>query len=549
MNLEKNISLKKIVDEYYQLLLKHNFNYFKSIKEIPKLDDSITIDESIRKWFYYAHENNIKIPKKINLRYFLKKNDGKYYNYNIGNTLHKASENFKIFLNFQHHKLLSLKKNLIKTQFENENTSKFSFLNFFFIVKSIFFYKIHNDLYFFLKNNVKNKLLYTFFKKIYYNIFNSNFKNFKNKFFNKKNINLIGYSRGNFGVAENLKRLFYSIDKKKYNLFITNVNTNSYHVENDKTLIKYEKRFSNFVFSSINILCVNADQTLLVSSQTNLYPFNLKIGYWFWELERFPKIWNDSEKNIDVLWAPSFFIMDSLKNFSKKKVQYMPISIEFKVDNKITRDFFSIPKNTFVFFFNFDFASFVERKNPFDLIKCFKYAFLNNENVELCLKISNEDKFKKNYDDLLGLINNDNRIRILNKNYSDLQMNSLYNLIDVYCSLHRSEGFGLGLAKAMYLGKPVIGTAYSGNMTFMNDENSCLVDYTLIEVRKYQYPHYQNQLWANPNLKTAVDFMRRLFKDKNFYINKSNFAKSYIKKYHSISSARIAFDRNINELS
>ena len=48
---------------------------------------------------------------------------------------------------------------------------------------------------------------------------------------------------------------------------------------------------------------------------------------------------------------------------------------------------------------------------------------------------------------------------------------------DCYVSLHRAEGFGFTMAEAMYLGKPVIATGYSGNLDFMTAENSYLVDY------------------------------------------------------------------------
>jgi glycosyltransferase involved in cell wall biosynthesis len=48
-------------------------------------------------------------------------------------------------------------------------------------------------------------------------------------------------------------------------------------------------------------------------------------------------------------------------------------------------------------------------------------------------------------------------------------MNGLLAAADVFVSLHRSEGFGLGLAEAMLLGKPVVGTAYSGNADFLDD--------------------------------------------------------------------------------
>ena len=41
---------------------------------------------------------------------------------------------------------------------------------------------------------------------------------------------------------------------------------------------------------------------------------------------------------------------------------------------------------------------------------------------------------------------------------------------DAYVSLHRSEGFGIGMAEAMLRGKPVVATAYGGNTDFLTEE-------------------------------------------------------------------------------
>ena len=64
---------------------------------------------------------------------------------------------------------------------------------------------------------------------------------------------------------------------------------------------------------------------------------------------------------------------------------------------------------------------------------------------------------------------------------------NLESLCDCFVSLHRSEGFGLGLAESMFLGKPVIGTAWSGNRDFMNPQNACCVDYRMIRVGNEDY--------------------------------------------------------------
>ncbi len=46
---------------------------------------------------------------------------------------------------------------------------------------------------------------------------------------------------------------------------------------------------------------------------------------------------------------------------------------------------------------------------------------------------------------------------------------------DSYVSLHRSEGFGMGMAEAMSSGKVVIATDFSGNTEFLDKETGYVV--------------------------------------------------------------------------
>jgi glycosyltransferase involved in cell wall biosynthesis len=87
-------------------------------------------------------------------------------------------------------------------------------------------------------------------------------------------------------------------------------------------------------------------------------------------------------------------------------------------------------------------------------------------------------------------------ILLINKTLARQAVYNLEALCDRFVSLHRSEGFGLGLAECMYLGKPVIGTHWSGNVDFMNHKNSCPVDYTLVPLAKDSGPYQRGQIWA-----------------------------------------------------
>ena len=82
---------------------------------------------------------------------------------------------------------------------------------------------------------------------------------------------------------------------------------------------------------------------------------------------------------------------------------------------------------------------------------------------------------------------------------------------DCYVSLHRSEGLGLTMAEAMALGKPVIATGYSGNLEFMDESNSYLVPYELVDVPTDWWAYAPGATWAAPNPDAAARLMRHVW--------------------------------------
>jgi hypothetical protein len=105
-------------------------------------------------------------------------------------------------------------------------------------------------------------------------------------------------------------------------------------------------------------------------------------------------------------------------------------------------------------------------------------------------------------------------IRIIDGVFSRSEVNSLMQAADCYVSLHRSEGFGLTMAEAMSLGKPVIATSYSGNLEFMSQANSYPVKYKLTAIETPQGPYREGQ-WANPDVGHAAELMRFVFENRN----------------------------------
>jgi glycosyltransferase involved in cell wall biosynthesis len=107
-------------------------------------------------------------------------------------------------------------------------------------------------------------------------------------------------------------------------------------------------------------------------------------------------------------------------------------------------------------------------------------------------------------------------------------------------SLHRSEGYGLGLLNAMYLGKFVIATNYSGNLEFMTSDNSELIDFSMISTGNLASQIYREtqSRWANPNLDDFIDKIRNCYFNENYRRKKGESAKLSVS--HKINSSKVA---------
>src|SRR4029079_6302276 len=94
-------------------------------------------------------------------------------------------------------------------------------------------------------------------------------------------------------------------------------------------------------------------------------------------------------------------------------------------------------------------------------------------------------------------------------------------------------GFGFNLAEAMYFGKPVIGTGYSSNIDFMNEENSYLIDYRLVPINENAGPYLKGFAWADPSVEHLQSLMRRVFDKQDERNAKGRKASDEIRAHYS----------------
>ncbi len=241
------------------------------------------------------------------------------------------------------------------------------------------------------------------------------------------------------------------------------------------------------------------------------------IGSWFWELPDLPRSLHEQVARVDEVWAPSPFVAEAFAPHTRGPVEVVPCVVEPARDERLGRPDFGLSPSRRCYFFQFDCNSTLARKNPFGVIDAFARAFPRSRrgDVQLVMKTLNLHRHPEAAMALRARMAEVDGL-IVDADLTVEAMGSLTAACDVFVSLHRAEGFGLGLAEAMYFGKPVVGTAYSGNLAFMSVTNSCLVGYrmrpvTIGELRfnpGSEVVYEPGQRWAEPDLDDAVDWLR-----------------------------------------
>jgi len=128
----------------------------------------------------------------------------------------------------------------------------------------------------------------------------------------------------------------------------------------------------------------------------------------------------------------------------------------------------------------------------------------------LFLKIGNLELQPDLAAKLAAIARADPRITLLEGYLARPELWTLMASIDCFVSLHRAEGFGLGMAEAMACGKAVIATPWSGNVDFTRADNALLVDYALVPLTRDLGPYRQGQMWAEPDIDSAASAMRQV---------------------------------------
>ena len=242
------------------------------------------------------------------------------------------------------------------------------------------------------------------------------------------------------------------------------------------------------------------------------------------------------------------------KSIKTYKVLY-PFQFEHGklVSSETIRKKYGLGSNDFVAFFNFDYSSSYFRKNPEGILTAFAKALCDKNDAKIVVKTMRANKCKAMSDRLhtlaqkLGL---NEKLITIDDFIPQEDLVNLTNACDVYISLHRGEGFGLGVAEAMSLGKPVIVTDYSSTTEFCKADNSMPIPYKMVAVRPDQidFETYRKvTMWAEPDCDSAAEALLRLYNDPGLRNKVGAAAKNFIESYFSVENFKHSIDAFLTE--
>ncbi|HEX6046283.1 MAG TPA: glycosyltransferase [Pyrinomonadaceae bacterium] len=346
-------------------------------------------------------------------------------------------------------------------------------------------------------------------------------------------VNLVAYIRAEMALGVVARGMASAFESAGIPFNVINLEAGNYSRHTDLSWSHKEVRRSDY---DTTIVCVNPDNTFHLRTQAPVAVLGNRyvIGNWFWELAELPDEWVNEFEFTDEVWGPSRFICDAVSRKTSAPVIYMPPVVSLSESAGLSRAQFALPEDRYLFLAMFDTNSVLQRKNPLGVLRAFKAAFPSpGESVALVMKFNNPDYRQPLLQSIREEMDGRDDVFVIDRIMPRNEVTSLIEVSDCFVSLHRAEGFGLGPAEAMSLGKPAIVTNWSGSVDYMTPDNCMAVDYELVKLGQDYGPYKAHQSWADPDVEQAAHWMKKISADRELNRRLGHHARQTIQSQFS----------------
>lgn len=220
----------------------------------------------------------------------------------------------------------------------------------------------------------------------------------------------------------------------------------------------------------------------------------------------------------DLVAMSDFNLAYFARSFPGQRVFKVTYPFRFKLREATPREAlrakYGLAADDFVVFFNFDFGSY-HRKNIPAAVRAFAAAFAGDAKAKLLFKTKGARENPRQAKEMMACVaacGVAGQFVHISRYLPRADVDGLTAACDVYLSLHKSEGFGIGMAEAMSQGKPVVATDWSANTEFCRPDTAWCVPYRMVPILPHEYPVEMGE-WAAADVDAAAAALREIRAD------------------------------------
>ncbi len=251
-----------------------------------------------------------------------------------------------------------------------------------------------------------------------------------------------------------------------------------------------------------------------------------RVALFFWETDSLPAALSSGFDGVSEVWVTSEYTAEAVRPVLPESTTLHVVPIGASVQSidvgsaqrtaarsRVSMRLGVLP-STIVAAQIFDYSSGVERKNPLGLAIAWSKAFPKAEPLRQTLVFKTigaqvqDDAASQLRTQIAALSRSD--VLFVDEALRKDEQSEFMERLDLVGSLHRAEGYGLVLLEAMFRGIPVIASAYSGNLAFMNESNSWMIPCTPTVLERNDGPYPAGSRWGEPDLDEAATAVREV---------------------------------------
>jgi len=340
-------------------------------------------------------------------------------------------------------------------------------------------------------------------------------------------VNVIGYVSATIGLGVIAREFAKAMINAGHEVAIHDLDAGGGRSGRDQSLASRFVAAPELLPDGLNLWVLDATSLVKAAHRIGNHPVlasRFHAAFVWWELPHVPADWVAAAEVFDAVVTGSEFVREVwAAHVTRVPVLLARTPLDMPEQVDADRGRFGFADGEVVVYTGFEALSDPARKNPFAAIEAFCRTAGTGQRARMVVKVNHAESAgpaQKLLERLQAVVARDPRIVLLTDRFDYHTLLQLYASVDVAVSLHRAEGLGLMPLEAMRLGKPVVATGWSGNLTYMDHTSAALVRYSFSAPDDTAAIYSPAELgfashWAEPSVDHAAAWLQRLIADRD----------------------------------